>query len=166
MIAVYWGVKGFYRRRADGVEDESMGELMVKRRLGAQEMGERGAGCSRMVGFATGTSSRLVRLRFVLLGSFGEAFDPRPRSNAGGCRRQLANGILYNNVVDAQRIQVIMCRYSSTWTERPSQTPMCVAVLRNLEAAQPSRHLLLHGLPYSSSEPVLRCTMKYFVHHY
>ena len=79
-------------------------------------------------------SSRLVRLRFVLLGSFGEAFDPRPRSNAGGCRRQLANGILYNNVVDAQRIQVIMCRYSSTWTERPSQTPMCVAVLRNLEA--------------------------------
>jgi len=35
MIAVYWGVKGFYRRRADGVEDESMGELMVKRRLGA-----------------------------------------------------------------------------------------------------------------------------------
>jgi hypothetical protein len=35
MIAVYWGVEGFYGRRADRVEDESMGELMVNRRLGA-----------------------------------------------------------------------------------------------------------------------------------
>jgi hypothetical protein len=35
MIAVYRGVEGLYRRRGDGVEDESMGELMVKRRLGA-----------------------------------------------------------------------------------------------------------------------------------
>jgi hypothetical protein len=35
MIADYWGVEESYRRKADGVEDESLGELMVKRRLGA-----------------------------------------------------------------------------------------------------------------------------------
>lgn len=93
-----------------------------------------------MVRFATGTSSRLVRLRFVLV--FGEAFRAHAQMRAVAVVNLPTEFCTIGNVVDAQRIQVIMCRYSSTWTERPSQTPMCVAVLRNLEGAQPSRHLL------------------------